>query len=201
MYINSHQCMWANSYHKQTTSIVRVAALAEVKWPVTCNLDKGETLKLKGVKFISYGFRLFSVTRVQTCHIHQVKGISKSNPWSISWKGLKGICPICFKLVLCVLCTWFKIYLLKLGQHIRGGLLIANHLDQSLWWAHQKHPPAVRSYFNILFSAGAKCWSAFYQAPQTVQLGWAKTIFVTQILHAMLLCRITYRALLEMLEV
>jgi hypothetical protein len=29
---------------------------------------------------------------------------------------------------------------------IGGGLLIANHLDQSVWWANQKHWAAVRSY-------------------------------------------------------
>jgi hypothetical protein len=35
---------------------------------------------------------------------------------------------------------------LNLGQQIGAGLLIANHLDQSLWWANQKHRVAVRSY-------------------------------------------------------
>ncbi len=35
---------------------------------------------------------------------------------------------------------------LKWGLQISGGLLIANHLDQSLWWANQKHWVAVRSY-------------------------------------------------------
>jgi hypothetical protein len=36
---------------------------------------------------------------------------------------------------------------LRLGQQIGGGLLIAkNHMDQSLWWANQKHWAAVRSY-------------------------------------------------------
>ncbi len=35
---------------------------------------------------------------------------------------------------------------LKLGQQIGGRLLIANHLDQSVWWANQKHWPAVKSY-------------------------------------------------------
>jgi hypothetical protein len=34
----------------------------------------------------------------------------------------------------------------KLGQQIGRGLLIANHLDQSLWWGNQKHWSAVRSY-------------------------------------------------------
>ncbi len=35
----------------------------------------------------------------------------------------------------------------KQGQQIGGGLLIANHLDQSVWWANQKHRVAVKSYF------------------------------------------------------
>ncbi len=35
---------------------------------------------------------------------------------------------------------------LKLGQQIGGGLLIANHLDQWVWWANQKHWATVRSY-------------------------------------------------------
>jgi hypothetical protein len=32
-----------------------------------------------------------------------------------------------------------------------GRLLIANHLDQSLWWVNQKHWEAVRSYFLHTF--------------------------------------------------
>jgi hypothetical protein len=54
---------------------------------------------------------------------------------------------------------------LKLGQQMSGGLLIANHLDQSLQCANQKHWEAVRSYFSTLFSADAKRWCAsFYKA-------------------------------------
>ncbi len=34
---------------------------------------------------------------------------------------------------------------LKLGQQILGGLLIANHLDESLWWANEEHSVAVNS--------------------------------------------------------
>jgi hypothetical protein len=34
----------------------------------------------------------------------------------------------------------------KLGPQIGGGLLKPNHLDESLWWANQKHWAAVRSY-------------------------------------------------------
>jgi hypothetical protein len=36
---------------------------------------------------------------------------------------------------------------LKLGRQIAEGLLITHHLDQSLWWANQKHWIEVRSYF------------------------------------------------------
>ncbi len=35
---------------------------------------------------------------------------------------------------------------LKLGQQIRGGLLTANHLDQLLWWATQKHWTTIISH-------------------------------------------------------
>jgi hypothetical protein len=35
---------------------------------------------------------------------------------------------------------------LKLGQQIGGGLLIANHMNQSLRWASQKESAGVRSY-------------------------------------------------------
>jgi hypothetical protein len=41
-------------------------------------------------------------------------------------------------------------------------------------------PTSSQIIFSIFFSGGAQhCW-AFYQAPQIVQLGKAKTIFVTQ---------------------
>jgi hypothetical protein len=60
---------------------------------------------------------------------------------------------------------------LKLGQQIGGRLLIANHMDQSLWWANQKHWAAVRSY--LLHCAS-------YQPRSPAQLWWGKTIFVSQ---------------------
>ncbi len=67
----------------------------------------------------------------------------------------------------------------KLRQQIGGGLLIANHLNQSLWWANQKHWVAVRSYllhsFLQVHSAVAPFTS--WQPPQ---LCWAKTIFLSQ---------------------
>jgi hypothetical protein len=40
---------------------------------------------------------------------------------------------------------------LKLWKQIGRGLLIANHLDQLLWWANQKHRPPVRSYLLDCF--------------------------------------------------
>jgi len=58
--------------------------------------------------------------------------------------------------------------------------------------------------FITLFSAGAQRCCAFYQPPKTVQLYWAKTIFLSQTgicwpcFHPIVPCRITYWAPLEM---
>jgi hypothetical protein len=48
---------------------------------------------------------------------------------------------------------------LKGGQHICGELLIANHLDQSLWCAHLKHSEELRSYLlhSVLQVHSCKC--------------------------------------------
>jgi hypothetical protein len=46
---------------------------------------------------------------------------------------------------------------LKLVQQIGGELLIANHLDKSLWWANQKHWATVRSYLLYFFVQGWRC--------------------------------------------
>jgi hypothetical protein len=51
---------------------------------------------------------------------------------------------------------------LELHVHIRGGLLIANHLDRSLWLTNQKYSVAVRS--NLLHSFLEVC---SYVAPFT----------------------------------
>jgi hypothetical protein len=59
-------------------------------------------------------------------------------------------------------------------------LLIANHLDQSLWWANRNHWAAVRSYFITLFLGGEQCCCAFYQARQHAQLCEAKSISLHQ---------------------
>ncbi len=67
---------------------------------------------------------------------------------------------------------------LKMGQHTGQRLLIANHLDQSLWWTNQKHSAAVRSYLSHSFLQVHGC--AFCHPLQIVQLCWAKTIFLSQ---------------------
>jgi hypothetical protein len=69
---------------------------------------------------------------------------------------------------------------LKLGQQIGGGLLIANHLGQSLWWPIRSTEQWLdHIYYNL--SAGAQCCCTFHQQQQLVQLCWAKTIFLSQI--------------------
>jgi hypothetical protein len=40
---------------------------------------------------------------------------------------------------------------LKRGQQIAGAVLIKHHLDQSLWWANEKHWVGVRSYLLYSF--------------------------------------------------
>jgi hypothetical protein len=77
--------------------------------------------------------------------------------------------------------TWKISYLVfcntkKLGLQIGGILLIANHLDQSLWLANQKQGVVVRS--NLLHSslAGAHLCCAFSN-PQHYQMCWPKPFF------------------------
>jgi len=72
---------------------------------------------------------------------------------------------------------------LILRQQIGGGLLIANHLDQSLWCANRrKQWAAVRSY---LLHSFVEVHSVVFAAPftghrNTVDSCWGKTIFLTQ---------------------
>jgi hypothetical protein len=47
---------------------------------------------------------------------------------------------------------------LNLGEQIGGGILIANHLDQSLWWADQKLWSPVRSYLLHSFLQVSMVW-------------------------------------------
>jgi hypothetical protein len=63
-----------------------------------------------------------------------------------------------------------------------GGLLIANHLDESLWWANQKHWAVVRSYLLHSFlqvHSVAVPFSHFnlcnYSEP--IPLSWAKRVY------------------------
>jgi hypothetical protein len=97
---------------------------------------------------------------------------------------------------------------LKRGQHIAGELLITNHLDQSLWWANQKHWAAVRSYFTTLFLAlSCRCTALLSLLPDTAT--WAIMLsqshfpesnrHMLDFLHIFLLWRITYWPPLEML--
>jgi hypothetical protein len=52
----------------------------------------------------------------------------------------------------------------KLGQQIGWGVLIANHLDQSLWWANQKQWTPVRSYYYTLL---CRCTTLLHLLPAT----------------------------------
>ncbi len=80
---------------------------------------------------------------------------------------------------------------LKLGHYIGGGLVIANHLDESLSWTNQKNWAA------ICFSAGAQLYCALYRPrPKHFSEPNQHTL---DFLHPILLWRITYLAPLEML--
>jgi hypothetical protein len=90
---------------------------------------------------------------------------------------------------------------LKLVHQIGGGLLIANHMDESLWWANQKQGPALKSYllhsFLQVHSATAPRTSHAIMLSQNdfpesnrYRLGF---------FHPFVLCTITYWAPLEML--
>jgi hypothetical protein len=59
-------------------------------------------------------------------------------------------------------------------------LLIANHLDQSLWLANPKQGAAVRSYLLHSSLAGVQLCCAFYQPQQTKHICRGKTIFQSQ---------------------
>jgi hypothetical protein len=51
---------------------------------------------------------------------------------------------------------------IKLRLQLSGRLLIANHLDQSLWLANQKQGATVRSY---LFSSSGRCYALLCLMP------------------------------------
>jgi hypothetical protein len=94
---------------------------------------------------------------------------------------------------------------LKLGQQIGEGLLIANHLDQSLWWANQKHWAAVRSYlihsFLEVHNLGAPftshCKLCHYAEPKSFSS--AKLAYF-DFFHLIFICRVRYWAPLEVLQ-
>ncbi len=76
---------------------------------------------------------------------------------------------------------------LKLGQQIDGELLTANHLDQSLWWANQKHWAVVRSYLLHSFLQVHSAAAPFTSHGNVQHLCWAKTIFLSQTGDALIL--------------
>jgi hypothetical protein len=89
------------------------------------------------------------------------------------------------------------------GQQIGQGLLIANHLDESLWWANQKHSAAIRSYLSHSFlSAGAHTAASPFHQPATAMsaIMGSQNHFLEpnrqklDFLHPILLCKITYWA-------
>jgi hypothetical protein len=85
---------------------------------------------------------------------------------------------------------------LKVGQQIGAGRLIANHLDQSLRCANEKHWAAVRwcllhSFLRVYNVAIMRSQINHFPEPNQHML---------DSLHPILLCGITYRAPLEMLS-
>jgi hypothetical protein len=98
---------------------------------------------------------------------------------------------------------------LKLGQQISGGLLIANHLDQSSWWAAPKHwAAASQIIFITLFCVQVHRLAVALVPATTAKLrdyvepkNYSRELnrHVLTFLHPILLCRMTYWALLEML--
>jgi hypothetical protein len=62
---------------------------------------------------------------------------------------LCSVCDLCKNIfhIQVSLFPFFTTPLIKLKLQIVGGLLIANHLDQSVCWANQNHWARVESYF------------------------------------------------------
>jgi hypothetical protein len=93
-------------------------------------------------------------------------------------------------------------------QISNGGLLIANHMVQSLWWANQEHWAVVRSYLlhSFLEVHSIGCWLVRLSpaiANCTIMLSRNHFPDLNQhiltSLHPILLCGVTYWAPLEML--
>jgi hypothetical protein len=87
---------------------------------------------------------------------------------------------------------------LKLGQQIGERLLIANHLDESLWWANQRHWAAVKSILCYCF--GQVAFHSHHKACNYAEPNYFPdpNRHVSTFLHPILLSRITYSAPLEM---
>jgi hypothetical protein len=50
-------------------------------------------------------------------------------------------------------------WIILMGANRCGGLLIANHLDESLWWVNQKHSVASRFYLSHSFPQVRATWA------------------------------------------
>ncbi len=70
---------------------------------------------------------------------------------------------------------------LKLRQQTGRGLLIANHLDESLWWANQKHWAAVGSYLLHSFFCRCTVLQRFFTSHRKLcNYAQPKPIFLSQ---------------------
>ncbi len=112
-------------------------------------------------------------------------------------EGLQ-VCSVCdlAKIFFTSTFSYFVFYnpiiKLKLGQQIGGKLLIANHLEQSVWWANQKHWVAVKSYFlysvlhvhNVSAHFTSHCKFCNYAEPNQ---------YVFTVLDQILVCKLVYR--------
>jgi hypothetical protein len=82
---------------------------------------------------------------------------------------------------------------------------MANHMDQTLWWANQKHWVAVRSH--LLHSFFCRCTALLPLVAPTVTCTIMRSQnhfpesnrYMLDFLHPFLLCRITHWAPLEKL--
>jgi len=84
----------------------------------------------------------------------------------------------------------------KLEQQIGAGLL--DHLDESLWWANQKHWAAVKSYLLHSFLEVHSAHAPFTGHGNVGNFA-EPNLHMVGFLHPILLCRITYWARQEML--
>jgi hypothetical protein len=87
------------------------------------------------------------------------------------------------------------------GQQIGQGQLIANHLDESLWWANQKHSAVIRSYLSHSFCRCThRCCALSPPATGMTAIMRSQNHFLEpnrqklDFLHPILLCKITYWA-------